>query len=127
NIRCSNILLYNPPEFGRVYAPEMFQNPIIQTQRIDMMMTTLKSIERPPEVADELLWDLLSKLLEFDPIKRFAADQALKHPYFTSSEANADISPEQHKLAQFAQKLKLSGQQITQYNVNPSFIVSENV
>lgn len=57
-------------------------------------MAQLKCIDRPPEIKDDRLWDLLSKILEFDPSKRISAAEALKHPFFTSPEAIADISPE---------------------------------
>jgi negative regulator of PHO system len=36
------------------------------------------------------LWtaiDLLEKLLKFDPTQRISADEALRHPYFTTSHA----------------------------------------
>ncbi|KAA6377351.1 MAG: putative serine/threonine protein kinase [Streblomastix strix] len=47
-------------------------------------MALLKCIERPPEITDDSLWDLLSQLLEFDPDKRITADQAILHPFFYS-------------------------------------------
>ncbi|KAA6383102.1 MAG: putative Serine/threonine-protein kinase/endoribonuclease ire-1 [Streblomastix strix] len=107
-------------------SPEQFhKNPII-TQKVDIYalgitfyklithkypvnernikeqgkkMTKLKSIDRPSEIKDNLLWDLLQNLLEFDPNKRISAAQALQHPYFTSPDAIADISKEQQDLA----------------------------
>ncbi|KAA6394685.1 MAG: putative CAMK family protein kinase [Streblomastix strix] len=72
------------------------------------MMATLKSIERPEEIKDDILWDLLSKMLEFDPDKRITAAEALQHPYFTSPEAFADISKVQQDLAQQATQAELN-------------------
>lgn len=42
-----------------------------------------RRIDRPASIKDDLQWDLLIKLLEFDPNKRFSAAEALQHPYFT--------------------------------------------
>ncbi|KAA6398274.1 MAG: putative CAMK family protein kinase, partial [Streblomastix strix] len=56
--------------------------PTFQLQQ--QKMTQIQSIERPQEIKDDILWDILSKMLEFDPIKRISAQQALEHPYFTS-------------------------------------------
>ncbi|KAA6376847.1 MAG: putative CAMK protein kinase [Streblomastix strix] len=86
----------------------------------------LKFIDRPQEIKDDILWDLLSKLLEFDPIKRITAAEALQHPFFTSPEAIADISKEQQDLASLAAVAELKGDSsITEFDKNPTFIVSE--
>ncbi|KAK0555761.1 negative regulator of the PHO system [Tilletia horrida] len=42
--------------------------------------------------AHPLAIDLLEKLLRFDPTQRLSADEALRHPYFTTSAAVAGIS-----------------------------------
>ncbi|KAA6393920.1 MAG: putative protein kinase [Streblomastix strix] len=131
-------------------ASELFQDKIIVTQKVDLYATgvtfyrllthkypincasyeeqkikiaRMKSIERHPEIKDNLLWDLISKLLEFDPNKRITSDQALQHPYFTSPEAIADISKEQQDLASLAAVAQLEGDSsITEFDKEPSFI-----
>ncbi|KAA6386343.1 MAG: hypothetical protein EZS28_018130 [Streblomastix strix] len=136
-------------------SPEYFhENPII-TQKVDIYalgitfyklithkypvnernfkeqgkkMTQLKCIKRPSEIKDNLLWDLLSQLLEFDSDKRITVAEALQHPYFTSSEALADISKEQQDLASLAAVVELEGDSsITEFDKDPSFIVAESV
>ncbi|KAA6356313.1 MAG: hypothetical protein EZS28_048160, partial [Streblomastix strix] len=99
-------------------APEIFKMPLIVTQKVDIyalgiiiyrlvthkyplmynnwtkyknVFSRLDEIARPSEIKDNLLWDLLSKMLEFDPIKRITAFEALQYPYFTSLEALADM------------------------------------
>ncbi|KAA6374546.1 MAG: hypothetical protein EZS28_029927 [Streblomastix strix] len=134
-------------------APEMFKKPLIVTQQVDIYalgitfyklithkypvneptfeeqgkkINQMKSIDRPPEITDNLLWDLLSQMLEFYPDKRIIAFDAFMHSYFTNPEAIADISPEQHELAQQAAIAELNGDKpISNGNKNPSFIVAE--
>ncbi|KAA6367901.1 MAG: putative serine/threonine protein kinase, partial [Streblomastix strix] len=135
-------------------SPEQFhENPII-TQKVDIYalgitfykliahkypvnernikeqtkkMTQLKSIDRPFEIKDNILWDLLSKLLEFNPNKRITAEQALQHPYFTSPEAIADISKEQQDLASLSAVAESEGDSsISEFDKDPTFIVSES-
>ncbi|KAA6402435.1 MAG: hypothetical protein EZS28_002041 [Streblomastix strix] len=99
-------------------APELFKWPIIVTQKVDiyalgitfyklllhelpvnqknfqdqkLVLIDMPRIEKPSEITDNLLWDLLSKMLNFDPNKRISAVEALQHPYFTSPEAKADL------------------------------------
>ncbi|KAA6389624.1 MAG: putative serine/threonine protein kinase [Streblomastix strix] len=91
-------------------------------------MAQMKNINQPVELKDDNLWDLLSKMLEFDPYKRITAAEALQHPYFTSPEALADISQEQQDLAQSAAVAQLDGDEnITEFDINPTFIVAESL
>ncbi|KAA6391438.1 MAG: hypothetical protein EZS28_013036 [Streblomastix strix] len=89
-------------------------------------MSQIKFIKRPSEIKDNLLWDLLSRLLEFDQNKRITAAEALQHPYFTSPEELSDISKEQKDLASLAAVAELEGDSsITEFDKDPTFIVSE--
>ncbi|KAA6369675.1 MAG: hypothetical protein EZS28_034798 [Streblomastix strix] len=135
-------------------SPEQFLKDLIITQKVDIYalgitfyklithkypvyeptfdsqgksLAQLKSIERPSQITNNLLWDLLSKLLEFDPDKRITALEALQHPFFTSSEAISDISKDQQDLAQLAAKAESEGDlKITQFDKDPFYIVSEH-
>ncbi|KAA6372671.1 MAG: putative serine/threonine protein kinase [Streblomastix strix] len=90
-------------------------------------LAKLKSIGRPSEIKDDILWDLLSKMLEFDPNKRIATVEALQHPYFTSPEAIADVSSEQQKIAEESTYYYNSGYwHYTKYDIIPSYIFSES-
>ncbi|KAA6376512.1 MAG: putative serine/threonine protein kinase [Streblomastix strix] len=134
-------------------SPEQFhENPII-TQKVDIYalgitfyklithkypvnernfkeqgkkLAQLKRIQRPSEIIDDILWNLLSKLLEFDSNKRISAAEALQHPYFTLFEALSDISKKQQDLASFAVTAQLEGDSsITEFDKDPTFIVIE--
>ncbi|KAA6389629.1 MAG: hypothetical protein EZS28_014844 [Streblomastix strix] len=134
-------------------SPELFQKPVIVTQKVDIYaigitfyhlithkypvnernfkdqgkkLAKLKSIDRPSEIKNDILWDLLSKMLEFDPNKRITASEALQHPYFTSPEAKADISLKQKELAYLTICAQQNGQLWIQENdMNSSFIIDE--
>ncbi|KAA6372982.1 MAG: putative Calcium/calmodulin-dependent protein kinase type 1, partial [Streblomastix strix] len=58
-----------------------------------------KEIERPPQIRDDDLWDLLQQMLEQYPGRRISAEQALMHPYFTSIYAQKEVSVAAKKLA----------------------------
>ncbi|KAA6388608.1 MAG: hypothetical protein EZS28_015867 [Streblomastix strix] len=135
-------------------APELFQK-LPPTQKVDIFATGItfyclvvhkypmdyqyfqdyqrayqdtSPFEQPTEIKDPVLWDLLSKMLEFDPEKRIEASEALKHEYFTGPEALDDISPEQRQLAEQAQARQQDiNEDIREYEINPQSIVPESV
>ncbi|KAA6367563.1 MAG: putative serine/threonine-protein kinase unc-51, partial [Streblomastix strix] len=66
---------------------------------------------RPPTITDNLLWDLLVRMLSFDRHTRISAAEALQHPFFTGEQAMREISPEQYQLAQLAHDSQRRGDQ----------------
>jgi serine/threonine protein kinase len=57
---------------------------------------TMKAIDEEtvkiPSLSDRDLYDLLSKLLLKDPVKRLSADEALMHPWFTGQSTTMETS-----------------------------------
>ncbi|KAA6402318.1 MAG: hypothetical protein EZS28_002150 [Streblomastix strix] len=136
-------------------APEIFKKPLIVTQKVDIYalgitfyrlithkypvnestfikqgekLATMKGIQRPSEITDNHLWDLLSHMLEFDPDNRIIAIEANTHPFFTSPEAKANFSSEQQDLASLASATELErNSKIQIYDKNPTFIEKKKV
>ncbi|KAA6377952.1 MAG: hypothetical protein EZS28_026521, partial [Streblomastix strix] len=85
----------------------------------------LKTITRPASIQDDLLWDLLLHLLDFDRKTRFSAEQALQHPYFTSFQALNDISDEARSIAASAlQAQQVGDRSVTAYDTDVTYTVS---
>ncbi|KAA6397282.1 MAG: hypothetical protein EZS28_007188, partial [Streblomastix strix] len=136
-------------------APELFLEPAKSSQAVDIYalgitfyrlvthkypvhekkfkdqrqkITHMTSIDRPEDIKDDVLWDLLTQMLNFDPGKRITAELALKHEFFTGHKANDDISPQQRQLAEKATQLEINGDRsINEYDKEPTFIVEELV
>ncbi|KAA6377583.1 MAG: putative protein kinase, partial [Streblomastix strix] len=66
-------------------------------------------LTRPQLITDDLLWDLLVRMLAFDRKNRISAVDALNHPFFTGEQAMREISPEQYQLSQTAQTSQRNG------------------
>ncbi|KAA6399336.1 MAG: putative SNF1A/AMP-activated protein kinase [Streblomastix strix] len=87
-------------------------------------MAWMKRINRHAAIKDDILWDLLSKMLNFDPKQRYSAEQALQHPFFTSQQASSEISQYALQIAQSATNAQQKGETwITIYDTNATFIV----
>ncbi|KAA6398482.1 MAG: hypothetical protein EZS28_005989, partial [Streblomastix strix] len=92
-------------------------NKFMKSQRLD----------RPITIKDNIVWDLITKLLTFDQKKRISASDALNHPFFTGAQAIKEISPLSIQLAQTAQQAKQKGDKsVTIYDVEPSFSLHIN-
>ncbi|KAA6375902.1 MAG: hypothetical protein EZS28_028571 [Streblomastix strix] len=91
-------------------------------QSIRLFMTR-KVLDRPFQITDNLLWDLLQRMLDFDRNTRISEDQALMHPFFTGEQTMRELSPEQYQLAQTAQySQKIGNSNITPFDINPQYI-----
>ncbi|KAA6398588.1 MAG: putative AGC family protein kinase [Streblomastix strix] len=100
---------------------------LTQTDEFRRKYQEINRFERPPEIKDDNLWNLLSLMLEFNADKRISAEQALQHPYFQSPEALADISPEQQKLADEAKIQEIPGiQNKSLFDEDPTFVIPEH-
>ncbi|KAA6393559.1 MAG: putative NEK protein kinase [Streblomastix strix] len=83
-----------------------------------------RRIDRPTAIKDDLLWDLLLKLLNFDPYNRISADKALQHPYFTSPQSNIDVSLEARQIVQNATSVLQRGEKLNiKYDMDITYIV----
>ncbi|KAA6370760.1 MAG: putative cytochrome P450, partial [Streblomastix strix] len=90
------------------------QYPIKATSvpELQTLMRQNKTINRPSLIRDNLFWDLLNHLLDFDRKSRFSADQALQHPYFTCEQAQNEISQYSHQIASASLALQQNGDRI---------------
>ncbi|KAA6382127.1 MAG: hypothetical protein EZS28_022346 [Streblomastix strix] len=83
-----------------------------------------QGIVKPQIAIDDHLWDLLIKMLAFNPINRISASDALRHPYFTCEQAEDEITNGANRLVKATQMAQQSGDRtITVYDITPSFIV----
>lgn len=81
----------------------------------------LKPFPRTPKIPFGTLYpkiaplaiDLLEKLLQFDPSRRLSCDEALQHPYFTSSQPDAPQPGSAHQYA-MDERAQLQAQQQAQ-------------
>ncbi|KAA6388740.1 MAG: putative cAMP-dependent protein kinase catalytic subunit [Streblomastix strix] len=79
---------------------------------------------RPQAIADNILWDFLQKMLQFDRNKRISAADALNHQFFTGKQAEREITIEQNQLSQIAQAALINGDStVTQFDTKPTFVL----
>ncbi|KAA6392673.1 MAG: putative CAMK/CAMK1 protein kinase [Streblomastix strix] len=94
------------------------------TQPAILSFMTTKVLARPHQILDDNLWDLLMRMLSFDRENRISAEDALKHPFFTSEKALSEITEEQRQLALITQQN--IDKNVSYFDINPSFILTLN-
>ncbi|KAA6357601.1 MAG: hypothetical protein EZS28_046872, partial [Streblomastix strix] len=66
---------------------------------------------RPTIIQDDIVWDLISKLLAFDKTQRLTAEQALQHEFFNGEQAINEIPIDAFRLAHKALLAQQNGDQ----------------
>ncbi|KAA6367952.1 MAG: hypothetical protein EZS28_036522 [Streblomastix strix] len=88
------------------------------------LMNIQYKLEVYSNLQNDQLWNLLTKLLEFDPNRRISAAETLRHPYFTSPRATYEISIEAKRLTQnYTSAFQIGEAQFSKYNMDPTFTV----
>ncbi|KAA6371354.1 MAG: putative CAMK/RAD53 protein kinase Cds1, partial [Streblomastix strix] len=108
-------------------AAHAFPFKVASPQAIMKFMYSKKLI-RPPTIVDDSLWDLITKMLNFDRKERVSSAEALQHEFFTGQIAIQQISLEAKQLAQIAWTAQRYGDQnINKYETNISFTLPLSV
>ncbi|KAA6329378.1 MAG: hypothetical protein EZS28_053615, partial [Streblomastix strix] len=93
----------------------------VDLQAIQQFMLR-KTLVRPQSMKDNIVWDLITKLLTFDRKDRISSSDALIHPFFTGDQAKQEISPLSIQLAQTAEQAKQRGNRtVSLFETEPSF------
>ncbi|KAA6394809.1 MAG: hypothetical protein EZS28_009666 [Streblomastix strix] len=78
----AGIILYQLVTHEFPFKAQSFEELQMYEQVGILIKMHLQTINRPSSIQDNLLWDLLVKLLSFDRKTRLSASDALSHPFF---------------------------------------------
>ncbi|KAA6374003.1 MAG: hypothetical protein EZS28_030470 [Streblomastix strix] len=107
-----------------LYKLATHEYPEMEQMQDPFSRASLKRIQRPYNIQDDELWNLISGLICFNQQQRLSASDALTLPYFNSERTKAETSEEVKLIAQQRISATERGENwVLKYDMETSFIV----